>query len=399
MAYPGVYITVANNSGPVVLSGDKITGMILTSDAAPSGLAHATAKKIFSLKEAEELGIDAAFDTAENSHAYRNLLEFYDAAPVGTPVWIMVLPSTETITDMCDKTNDFAAKLVDAAQGEIKVLGVSRIPDSGYMESTTNGLDDDVITAVAKLHALAEEKAGQMMPFRGILEGRSYQGDPALLEDLRAMTHNRAGVTLVSSENAVDGSHDGSASIGMLLGRIASIGVQRNIGRVKDGPLPIQQAYLSDGTTVEDAALELEAIHDKGYITARTFFGKAGYFFGDDPMATGLDDNYRNLSLGRTIDKAILLAYLTYVEEVQDDFPVDDEGNINPGLLKSYQASIERAIEVNMLNDQEISGVNVYIDPAQDVITTGKIEVELNITPVAYAKEISVKIGFTNPNN
>jgi hypothetical protein len=52
-----------------------------------------------------------------------------------------------------------------------------------------------------------------------------------------------------------------------------------------------------------------------------------------------------------------------------------------------------------MVADGDISGgVDAYVDPAQDVLSTSKIEVLLTFVPVAINRKITLKIGFDNPN-
>ncbi len=71
---------------------------------------------------------------------------------------------------------------------------------------------------------------------------------------------------------------------------MASLPVQRKISRVKNGALPISGAYFSNTNDTETHENAWNSIHDKGYIFFRTFVGKSGYFFNDDPTATALTD-------------------------------------------------------------------------------------------------------------
>ena len=47
----------------------------------------------------------------------------------------------------------------------------------------------------------------------------------------------------------------------------------------------------------------------------------------------------------------------------------------------------------------EISGFTAYIDPAQDLITTGRLSIQAKIVPTALLKEINVDLSFNNPFN
>jgi hypothetical protein len=400
MALPGITITVLNNQlGTIVPIVDGTAGIILSGDAAPSGLALNTAKKIYSLKDAEDVGIDAAYDTANKVHAHRNLAEFYATAGNGAPLWIMVVALTETMEDICDKAsaNKLAKLLLDNSNNEIRLLGITRMPDGEYAPTYVNGLDDDAYAALVKLDNMLADYEKLPAPVVGIIEGRDFQGVAGDLVNLREASYNKAGILVCSSEEAADDdTHDGSASVGLLLGKLAAIPVQRNAGRVKDGALPITQAYLSDGSKV-DAFSGLGDVHDRGYITMRSFVGKTGFYFTDDPTATALTDDYSSIARRRVINKCIQIAYNTYVNEINEEILLDADGKIHPGLAKTWEGYINNQVNEQMTREGELSSFTSVIDPDQDVTSTNKVKVVLKPQPVGYAKEIEIEIGFENP--
>jgi hypothetical protein len=398
---PNVTIELLNGQlGQVEGTEDGVTGYLLTSAVAPSGLALTTAKQLFSLKEAEDIGITAAYDTAQTTNVYKTLKDHFAKAGDGVEVWVMIVAKTNTYAVMLDKANNIAKKLIVDSGKRIRLFGCSRIPDGAYVPTYTNGLDNDVSAGMDKLQELLVEQYGLINPVRAIVDGRDYQGNSGTLIDLKTKTTNRVGACLVT-----DVATSKNAAIGLVLGRAASIPVQRKIARVKDGDLGVENMYLTNGTTKIDSLTdaELGVIHDKGWIIARKFVGKSGYFFNDDHMATASSDDYSTLSLGRVIDKAVLITYKTYVDEIQDDLEVDTDGFLVPGVVKSYQSKIESALEANMLGSTEetnnVSGIRAIINPAQNIISTSKVSVEMRIRPKGYSKDIVVKLGFENPAN
>ena len=121
-----------------------------------------------------------------------------------------------------------------------------------------------------------------------------------------------------------------------------------------------------------------------------------GYYFNSDPACVSDTSDYSSLARGRVIDKTIRLAYATFIEEIEDDVEIDENGNLSPPIVKYYQQKIVSAIETSMAG--EISGVECYIDPAQDVLATNKVIVDkLSIRPKGYSTFIDVKLGFDNP--
>jgi hypothetical protein len=190
------------------------------------------------------------------------------------------------------------------------------------------------------------------------------------------------------------------ATLGTLAGTLASIPVQRSIARVRSGALPVSKFYIQD-KEAKDA--DVEVIHDKGFITFRTFVGKAGYYFSDDKLATKVSDDYALIPRRRVIDKAYRIGYITLLEELNDELPVDDEGRIPAPVAKSIQNSVERAIVNNMTAYRNLgndpsnpndTGVECYIDPNQNVVALSKLDARLRVKPYGYPKYIDCYLGF-----
>lgn len=112
-------------------------------------------------------------------------------------------------------------------------------------------------------------------------------------------------------------------------------------------------------------------------------------------MAAPMTDDYSNLNLGRVIDKAIVTAYGAYVDEIQDSIEVDSNGQLPQYLCSYFEGKIENAVAASM--QEEISGFECYIDPKQNILSTGRMKIICKITPKGTLKEIVVVLGFDNP--
>lgn len=401
MGLPKIDINLQNGNVPSVTpTTDSVMGLIVSGVAVSGKLELNKPYVVYGLAQVEALGIDAEYDKTNKVNAYAHVKEFFAQAGKGAELWLQVVTATTTMEDICDKANSIAKKLLEKANGRIKVLGITRTPDAGYTPTTTDGLDADVFKAVLKADALAKELAGvslqgsgqttgEYRPVRIVLEGRSYQGDPSTAKDLTTMSNNRVGVLVGGSFD------DGSASVGLLLGRLAKIPVQRNIGRVKDGDIGISDAYLSDGEAIEDKNIgELNTLHDKGYIVLRRHQGKSGFYFSDDPMCVAKSDDYNSLSRARVIDKVINLVHQTYLNELLDEVEFEADGTINPAMAKALEGAIENVVNQQMVANKELSLFKAIIDLKQNVLTTNRLGVQIQVLPVGSMKEIAVDLGF-----
>ncbi len=388
MPLPNVIINIERNGlGGVALTVDGIMGLCLTGVPIDNTLELNKPYAIYTLDGAKALGITID----ENPVAYKQIKEFYDEAGTNRKLWIILCEESVTIEDMVDKSLDAcpAKILAEAAQGEIKVMGCSWMPAQVYEPTILDGLDAKVYAAVLKADSLAKDFVAQIMPFSFLLEGIGFTGTASDLRDLLGMTSERAGIVMAATED------NGQGAIGMTIGRLARIPVQRKISRVKDGALPTLYGYLTDGDPVDTRQGELDTMHDRGFIVFRKFPTRSGYYFNQDTTCAPVSNDLHTISHLRVIDKALVITYNTYVEELDEEVKIGKDGTLDPSMIAYLQAKIERNVGLNMVG--EISNFEAYIDPSQNILSVPRLNIVLRITPVGYLSEIVVSLGFKNP--
>lgn len=390
MALPKISIKYLNSQlGTVPESRDGLLALVIIgATAAASTFVLGKPYMIYRPKGLEDLGV-----TAENNARLVELVsQFYSEADEGTPVYVAGYASSETMTGLCDKDTGSLKGLMQSLKGELRGLVIASGKDDD--PEVTEGLDPDVLSALPKAQSLAEYAAVNMYaPVFIALEGRAYSGTPSELEDLSKMAYNRCCVVIGDTAAG-----SGNAAMGIFAGKVASVPVQRNIGRVADGALSPEQMYIGD-KTVDEAEDDIAAIYDKGYITPRTYVGRTGYFFTDDRMACDPVDDYAHLTGRRTVDKAARIAYDTLLDFMISEIEVNEDGTMQQPVLKSWQSEVESTIDSKMTAAGELSatdgsGCSCYIDPAQNVLATSAVSMTLKVRPYGYARTINVDLGF-----
>jgi hypothetical protein len=387
MPLPNVIITLANGQlGGVLQTEDGVAGLVLT--GVSEGSIVAGMPLLFTgLTDATTQGLT----TSNNAFAYKQVKEFYDEAGTGAQLYVMLVPATMKVNQLSDKTNAAGAiKLLNFAGGKIRLLGIltndTVVYTGGTTLTTTNAINADCYTAATNMQALGAQFFAAQTPFRAVIGGTSFTGVAASLTDETTATKNRVSILI---GDTVSG--NGSA-VGLLLGRAALIPVQRKISRVRDGALTNTAAFIDSISA--DQYTDTGILFDKGFITFRTFPNKSGFYFSGDATCTSTTDDYSSLARGRVIDKAQVLAYATFANEVDDEVPVDASGNIDAGYTRWLEQQITNQVNLAMTAGNEISSVTCFIDPAQNILSTGKLNVVLKVTPVGYASDIEVQLGF-----
>lgn len=364
-----------------------------------------------SLADADAIGIDQAYDTDNGVLLYQHIKNFYSEAPDGTTLRVMVCANTVTMAQMLAKDGDYAAKLLEAAGGDVRLLAVSRVPQAEYApthqwEGSNVEIDEDVIGAIAAGQLLADDMLDKNRPVNIFVEARDFQGTVADLPDLRdgntVSAHHVSAVLCANPD--VSATHAAYAAVGLALGRVAAISTSRNAGRVKDGAVSFIKAGISGGVSNSELSdAQLQSLSDKGYWVLRAYDGISGWRFFDDWTCIPNTSDWSCVSRCRPFDKAVRVAFLTYQTELLDDILVDpDTGKLNAAVTGSYQSKIENAINLSCKigqSDAELSGVSAYVDPEQNVLANDKVAIQLSIVPKGMTRAIVVDLSYSNPLN
>lgn len=388
---PRVKISYLNGQlGSVAESPDGLVALVVGSAAVEGKYELGKAYHVRSTDDMEPLGLTEA----NNPKLVKTLKEFYGEADAGTEVVLFGVEATKTATEVLDYTNkDGARKVVESEGGRLRGVIVANLNNGP--KKVEGGLDADVSTALAKAQELGDWAAETLeAPIFVMLEGRGYTAGKDV-PDLSKNGYNRVGVLIGDTVSGSEG-----AAMGVLAGRIAMTPVQRNIGRVKTGALAPITMYVGE-KKAESATSEIADLYDKGYITPRTHVGRSGYFFTDDRLAVAETDDYAHLALRRVIDKAYRVAYNTMLEELLDEIEVNEDGTMQPALVKSWEQTVENALNASMTLNGELCATSsapeggvCYIDEKQNVVSTGKVKATIKVNPYGYGRMIDVDLGF-----
>ncbi|MCF8218706.1 MAG: DUF2586 family protein [Bacteroidales bacterium] len=391
--YPKVNINYQNGAlGQVQEINDGIAALGIICDisaATDPELTSGTVYTIYSLADADNKGF------SQIRYAYAQIADFYKEAAEGSKLYVVMSAETTTMETMI--STDGALNNLLRAKKDVKFYGICRNTGDSYTPTYTNGIDSDVDSALARAQTLNETLAGLQQPVFGLIDGRDYQGTTADLQDHSGSNNNRAGIVMVTSQNVKDNTnttYGHSAAIGLILGRISDIPVQRKISRVKSGAINASDMFLTDGTPVSEATNDIQAINTKRFITCREFTGLNGYYWTNDCLACDVSDDYSNISYRRPMNKLHRIAYETYVNKVDDEILINADGTMDSMAVKELEGLVENDVQILMVSKNEFSGFSVHISPSQNVVSTGELVINAQPTPVGYSREITVNLAF-----
>lgn len=344
--------------------------------AGPSAFTTARMQSFRSIGQVEAQGIDAQGIYAD---VWYHASEFWRINPNGK-LWLIFEFNTQS-----------ASAIVAQTSGEIRQYAVIR----NHSLANVNALQ----TLMNQLQTL-DAPAVCVMGSGGILDLGSVSGS-----DRPRNQSNPNVMCLVAG----DGSNNGAAlagalglpcliAIGAVLGAISLSAVHESIAWVAKfnfAKTELENPIFVDGVLLANvSASDLDDYDDMGFVFFRKFVGRAGSYINQSHAATDLQSDYAYLENSRTIQKAIRGMRANLLPQLSSPLYAQADGTLRPDTIGFFKSKTSTAL-VQMENDGELSAFSVEIDPIQNVVSTGLLEIVTKILPVGVAREIIVKLGFT----
>ena len=400
MALPGVNISrVDGGLNRLPIPEDNISAMIIPVPIPYAGGIVNAMYTFLTIDEAEAQDITEANDLASGVLAHRHIAEFFRINPNGTLHVKFVLQGTSMET-MLDVNGSHALQLLQYAGGKVRQMGVVLNPAPIYVATIVNGLDQDVTAAVTNANVLTNTVEPMGMPLIVLIEGRGFSGVPGTVKDARTLNARNVGIVLLQdyAKRISFASFNGYADVGTALGCFSLAAVHENIGWVAKFNLSGKTQHLEAGfsSNMKESQFSqagLSTLLDKGYLFARTFPGKSGVYFADDPAAVVTTSDYAQLRYGRASQKAYRGVRNALLPYVNAPLYVTPDGTLENGTIKMFELAAGTPVAA-MQSAGEISAFDVSIDPAQNVLSTNTLNVKIAIIPVGSASFINVTLSL-----
>jgi len=180
-----------------------------------------------------------------------------------------------------------------------------------------------------------------------------------------------------------------SGSVGAaLLGILSKSPVSRSAGSVRFNAIvnAVSKGSLSEA--------EIDTLNAGRFVTARTITGAAGIYITNANTFAPAGSDYTYLETVRTMFKAMRNVRAAMLPNLHADLPAVGEDMIS--AVKDLESQAQVPLN-RMQSASEISAAEVSIDPTQDFIGTGTVNVDLTIVPRFVARAIHLRFALKNP--
>lgn len=378
-----------NGNIPKTLSGqDHISGFMAYVTTLPTGFSEsARIQPCSSIETAEKLGITSE-DTAawEIRMLHHHLSEIYRLNPgISLYVGLFAKPTGSNYTFLEIKT------MQNYASGALRQVAVW----CGHKELT----------------------AGDLTALQGIATNLQEYDRPLSIgyapkvTAVTSMTSNLAGAGKcnvsvvigqagkgVGADLYAEAANTGKSSVsgvGVWLGITSKAAVHQSIASVENFPTGVDLPAFGDGTLLRDLDTAIvESLDTSRFLFFVTYDGFADSYFNDSHTMDDATSDYAMIENVRTMDKAVRGIRKALLPKLGGALYIDAE----TGQLASYEVEYLITLANKPLEDMqkagELSGLQVEIDPNQDVLATSELEFVITQVGVGVLRRIKCKIGF-----
>lgn len=401
------------NLGTALAGQDHISGLLFDTTSAPGTTSLGDVYQIFSVKDAEGLGI-LPYKTGETVYMdglpHLHISEYFRLNPNGT-LYVMF--------DDCSSDWNAIATLQSFAQGSIRQIGIWT-PLKVFVKVATDQ-DPYTLNLVQDINAAAELLANENKPISVLLSAnaaginsdnvtttmanfpraiQSYprvtillgQGNSTLVQDIQTKMANHATVGWIGAAMAIvaiANVHESPA----WLGKFNMIGGNMNSIAMGFGDITVTSNKLNSITPYESISKQqLDQLDDKGFVFPVKYVGKDGTFFSKDRTCS--DGDYRMISRNRTIDKSRREIRAVLLDRLNSPLNINPaNGQLSAADIKVFKTLVSGPLDL-MLAAGNISGYFVNIDANQNVLTDDTLRISYVLIPKGVASNIEVTEGF-----
>lgn len=421
MGFEGPIINKLNGGlGRTNPPGDASFGLVISNpDALPSGISAGQVAKLWSIKDAEALGITPSYDSTNKMLAHYHIDEFFRLAPDAE--LFVLFAGNKNQNEICTMTLGASTIhdliLSEEAARKIKYVAIVHNPDDEYEADTEDdNIDSTVMLAIPKAQAIIDDLFANKIFIDGImLDGRSF-GIDALTSapNLRLLNAGQVSVCVACDPliRGLDIAYIGHSAIGSALGMLAVRQVNENLGSVdiknkpavkkgrRDYPLGNgivwSTAILSGGKKVSTLTeSQQKNLTNLGYVFAGSYEGYAGIFFNSSPTCVEKASDYAYIENNRTWNKSARIIRQVLIPKMKSTLKKDPSGNISASSAAGMEAIVNSALKVQMVDEDECSAAGCYINPAQSVSEENPLKVMVSIQVDDIIHSMEVDLGLT----
>lgn len=243
-----ISVTVINTAAGIPSSEDGIFMLFIQAVAHGVTFVLETPYLLSSLSDLEAMGVDAAYDAANNVAVHQQVSEFYQEAGTGALLWIVGVSTATGYTNYVTTApfqNHIQSTIKNDPNQRAKMLGFCYAVPQNLQQAAD--FPADVLTAIPAINAALLVLFGQGFQLSAILDGYNMSSNvnPLTLGTMATLASPSVSLCITSTRG------NGVSQVGLALGRFSRISIGHGLGAVADGPRNVSTAFLTNGIEID----------------------------------------------------------------------------------------------------------------------------------------------------
>lgn len=447
-----ITVQVINKAAGIPSPEDGIFMLFIRAVAHAGTFLLETPYLLSSLADLEALGVDAAYDAANNVAVHQQVSEFYLEAGSGALLWIVGVSTATVYTNYVTTAPFFAhvqSTITNDPTQRAKMLGFCYDVPQNLQQAAD--FPADVPTAMTAINAALEILFSQGFQLSAILDGYNMSSNVNPLTIGTQATKAAPSVSLCITSTR----GNGISQVGLALGRFSRISIGHGLGAVVDGPRNVPTAFLTNGIEVDAADVliaadsylvvggpityngatynagqsfvaingqnnytvpagsagycvlnstpvqtlqqpQIDALGEKQFLFLRTWFNRAGFFWNDGATCDDPTDTLSSQEYNRTANNLSASALDFLIGKIGSNYPLNvATGAISQTVLNSWQSDYYTKY-IKPLSTQgsgDITDGSLLL-AAPDFLATKNVNFKLKIVPTVIMGSADGTVEF-----
>lgn len=409
---PNVSFTIStSNLGRLEPNTDNVAGIILCGITGLAGFPDKTTTILFSLQQAEDLGLTSANDLSNGVLGWFHVSEFFRMNPSGE-LHVYSIETIHTVNDLFDDTTGLALPFIRDAKGRIKQLTFELSGVGVAYDTFIADLPTALLEIQTFCNLMADEKKWIDVVF---VPAYNFTESLGSLIDIRTVDNPNCCV-IVGNDPKVLAAHANYARTlpqGTVLGSSTNKLVHDSFGWAQDAntittSLPpdrfLDITYKITGPDdYKNNPTNQGVLLDKGFVFPRNFANRSGFYWVQSQNTSLATNDLDSVELVQVINKVQRTMYNTLIPYVNQTFNITDAGRLATLDSELIKDDITNDLEANVGNNySELT--EVIVDPAKDanndpypsILLDKTLRVFVGIRAKGKAVFIEVEVGFVN---
>jgi hypothetical protein len=157
------------------------------------------------------------------------------------------------------------------------------------------------------------------------------------------------------------------------------------------------RGYLSSVVSLYRDEQQTQLLDAARFSTLRTHIGQPGFYITNGRLMAPAGSDYKYVQYRRVMDNACFTAYTAMLKYLNESLRVNADGTIFEKDAIAIESDVSAKLQAAVVTTGSATDASIRLSRTVNLTSTQNLTATIRVTPLGYAKSITVDIGFANP--